>query len=767
MIGSLEGMQGCYGRPGRLMLGAVLVALASSAVAAPAALASKPISPAGTHYAVVRPACPPPTPGHATCFALVRVPVAADVAASVGAKPYVPGDGAYETGPKGGLTPADLASAYEYNPAASGGEGQTVAIVDAYDDPKIEADLGEFDTHYGLSECTSANGCFKKVGQTGGAPPAADTSGWSGEISLDVETVHGVCRKCKILLVEANEATSGDLATSVNEAVKLGATEVSNSYGGPEGGGEEAAYNHPGVVIAASAGDQGYYDWDYAEEEVPAPERPNTPAALPSVVSVGGTSLVLNTNGTRESETVWNDSGPPSGEEFPQGKQFSATGGGCSTLFTARAWQQAAAGWASTGCRTRRLDNDVAAVADPYTGFDVYDSYDCGAYCEARGEGKGWQTIGGTSLSSPLVTALYALAGGSGGVPYPAVTLYGHLGQAPSLYDVTAGGDGYCDAEQASLCGHPDAEYGVDVDCEGTTACDAAAGFDGPSGVGAPKGLGAFQPMYPTAAITPPGSPKAGVAAGFSAGSSSDPYPGATISSYSWNWGDGTAGSSGREPAHTFASPGTYTVTLTVTDDYGVKSTPDAQSVTVAEQTPAERKQHEEEAAKVKGEEEAAAASRREQEALSLKASLRATASSLAPSPYSNFTTRRVAVNRRNGVITFTEFVGYGGRFTWLATFQNGRFGVFAASACRAGDVVLKGKCRPAQIAFARGSDAVGSAGTLTITLRPGVSARKALKNALRAHRAVSVSVTLAFEASLGGSPVSHTRLVTVRLRAT
>jgi PKD repeat protein len=660
MIGSLEGMQGCYGRPGRLMLGVVLVALASSADAAPAALASKPISPAGTHYAVVRPACPPPTPGHATCFALVRVPVAADVAASVGAKPYVPGDGAYETGPKGGLTPADLASAYEYNPAASGGEGQTVAIVDAYDDPKIEADLGEFDTHYGLSECTSANGCFKKVGQTGGAPPAADTSGWSGEISLDVETVHGVCRKCKILLVEANEATSGDLATSVNEAVKLGATEVSNSYGGPEGGGEEAAYNHPGVVIAASAGDQGYYDWDYAEEEVPAPERPNTPAALPSVVSVGG-----------------------------------------------------------------------------------------------------------TSLSSPLVTALYALAGGSGGVPYPAVTLYGHLGQAPSLYDVTAGGDGYCDAEQASLCGHPDTEYGVDVDCEGTTACDAAAGFDGPSGVGAPKGLGAFQPMYPTAAITPPGSPKAGVAAGFSAGSSSDPYPGATISSYSWNWGDGTAGSSGREPAHTFASPGTYTVTLTVTDDYGVKSTPDAQSVTVAEQTPAERKQHEEEAAKVKGEEEAAAASRREQEALSLKASLRATASSLAPSPYSNFTTRRVAVNRRNGVITFTEFVGYGGRFTWLATFQNGRFGVFAASACRAGDVVLKGKCRPAQIAFARGSDAVGSAGTLTITLRPGVSARKALKNALRAHRAVSVSVTLAFEASLGGSPVSHTRLVTVRLRAT
>ena len=127
-----------------------------------------------------------------------------------------------------------------------------------------------------------------------------------------------------------------------------------------------------------------------------------------------------------------------------------------------------------------------------------------------------------------------------------------------------------------------------------------------------------------------------------------------------------------------------------------------------------------------------------------------------------------MAVNPTNGVITLTEFVGYGGRFTWLATFQNGRFGVFAASAtCKAGDVVLKGKCRPSKIVFARGSKAVGAAGTLTVTLRPGVSARKALKNALRAHRAVSVSVALAFQASLGGSPVSHTRLVNVRLTKT
>jgi subtilase family serine protease len=147
----------------------------------------------------------------------------------------------------------------------------------------------------------------------------------------------------------------------------------------------------------------------------------------------------------RGSESVWNDSGRPSHPE--ELKQYAATGGGCSTLFTAPSWQQNVPGWTNTLCGTKRLDNDIAAVADPYTGFDIYDSYNCGKSCEEEGLGKGWVTIGGTSLSSPLVSSLYALAGGSGGVSYPAATLYGHLGQAPSLYDVTEGGNGYCDGE--------------------------------------------------------------------------------------------------------------------------------------------------------------------------------------------------------------------------------------------------------------------------------------------------------------------------------
>jgi hypothetical protein len=464
---------------------AAFTVLAWSLVAIPAARASQPASPAVTRYAQIRRVCPLPTPGRATCFALLRVPVAPG---SRGARPYTLNDGASSSGPAGGLTPAQLASAYAYEPTA-GGTGQTVAIVDAYNDPKIEEDLGTFDSNYGLAACTTANGCFKKVSQTGSTtslPP--DEPGWSGEISLDVEAVHGACPNCKILLVEANDEKNEDLAAAVNEAVSLGATEVSNSYGDPEqvewGAAEQAAYNHPGVVIAASTGDDGYYDWDRLNEGYLLPQMPNAPASLPTVVAVGGTSLNLNLNGTRASETVWNDNGPDDEIGLSYRRALGATGGGCSTLFTAQPWQQGVSGFAATGCGNKRLDADISAVADPLTGFDIYDSY----------KSPGWQTIGGTSLSSPLVTSLYALAGGSGGVEYPAQTPYNHLGHGSSLYDVTKGGNGFCDAEALSLCnllGEATSIFGR-VDCEGTTACNAAPGFDGPSGVGTPNGLGAF-----------------------------------------------------------------------------------------------------------------------------------------------------------------------------------------------------------------------------------------------------------------------------------
>jgi subtilase family serine protease len=450
------------------------------------AWAIAPISEAGTSYAKVRQVCPAPKPGDATCFSLALLPAPASAA---GARPYQAGAGALSSGPAGGFTPADLASAYRFIPSG-GGAGQTVAIVDAYNDPNIEKDLSTFDVQYGLEACTRSNRCFKKVSQTGSdaSLPPADTVGWSLETALDVETAHSVCENCKILLVEADSQSLANLAAAVNEAVSLGANEISDSYGALEsqmGESEQAAYDHPGVVITASAGDSGYLNWDYVAAFLNAPGRPNAPASLPSVVAVGGTSLKLKTNGTRKSETVWNDSGRPSYKEF---KQFSATGGGCSTLFTAPEWQQGAPGWASVACGSKRLDNDIAAVADPYTGFDIYDSY----VYEPEFT-PGWLTIGGTSLSSPLISALYGLSGGSHGVSYPAATPYTHLGDASALYDATTGGDGYCDGEPAEPCGEPaiNEEFG-NIDCEGTTSCDAALGYDGPSGVGTPNGLAAF-----------------------------------------------------------------------------------------------------------------------------------------------------------------------------------------------------------------------------------------------------------------------------------
>ncbi len=562
-----------------LRTGAALAALLCCLIAVPSARASLTPASKGTRYAKVSRVCPVPKPGSATCLALVRVPVSAAAAGEAGVRPYTVNDGATQSGPAGGLTPAQLASAYGYDPTA-GGSGQTIAIVDAYDDPNIEEDLATFDSEYEIAACTKANGCFAKVSQTGSTTslPKADTEGWSVEISLDVEMAHSACPNCKILLVEANNASFENLAAAVSEAATLGATEISNSYGGPEaelGATEKAAYNHPGVVIAAATGDDGYDGWTVLNEGLEPPARPNLPASLPTVVAVGGTTLHLTEDGKRENETIWNGNGP-----LDENEDEGATGGGCSTMFTAQPWQQNATGFAATGCGDKRLAADVAAVANPRTGFDIYDTYNCGKRCEEFKRGQDWLTVGGTSLATPLISSLYALAGGSDGISYPSLTLYGHLGDSSSLYDVTEGGNGICDDD--GLACEANLIFGVRVDCEGTTACNAAPGFDGPSGVGTPNGLSLFKPLLPSAAITPPSSAKAGIAASFSGDASSDPYPGGSISSYSWNWGDGTPVSSGAAPTHTYAAPGEYTVTLTVTDNYGLMSVPVTQSLTVA-----------------------------------------------------------------------------------------------------------------------------------------------------------------------------------------
>ncbi|MGP0029418.1 MAG: PKD domain-containing protein [Acidimicrobiales bacterium] len=543
-------------------------------------------APAGTvEYAVGVRTCKAPKPGTSSCYAMWRKVVTKGTA---NARPFVVADGAAKVpastiGPAGGLTPSDLAKAYGL--PTSGGAGETVAIVDAYNDPNIDADLQTFDTEYDLAACSTSNGCLQVVNQTGGSSlPSNDKTGWSNEESLDVETVHAVCQGCKIVLLEASSQSNSDLETAEDTAVStFDAGVVSNSYGSDEASysaTNAAAYNHPGTVIVASTGDDGYYDYDLLGEASPSPyNQPNDPAALSTVVAAGGTSLYLGQTATRQSETVWNDNGTKDYNEALFGEPFGASGGGCSNVTTAPAWQSALSDWAKTDCGTHRLVADVAADADYLTGFDVYDSYACSECAPV-----GWETFGGTSLAAPIISAAFALAGGAHGVAYPALTLYGHLGTS-SLFDVASGGNGYCGGEGAAACGDPNKRGEGILDCDypatGTTAstgdaaCDALSGYDGPTGVGTPKGgIGAFMPTGPSAKISGPTSVASGVDGTWTA-TATDPFPGGTVTSYSWNWGDGTTPTvtSTGSATHDYAAAGSETITLTMTDSYGQTGT--------------------------------------------------------------------------------------------------------------------------------------------------------------------------------------------------
>ncbi|WP_107415916.1 putative Ig domain-containing protein [Actinacidiphila paucisporea] len=357
----------------------------------------------------------PATPGAMSCLALARTDVMHSLGISPAATPS-------------GYGPTDLQSAYAL--PSSAGAGATVAIVDAQDDPSAEADLGTYRSQYGLPACTTSNGCFKKVNQTGGTSyPTAD-SGWAGEISLDLDMVSAVCPQCHILLVEATSASMADLGTAVNEAVSLGAKYVSNSYGGSEDSSDTTSdtqyFNHPGVAITVSSGDSGY------GAEYPASSR--------YVTAVGGTSLSRSSGTTRGwTEKVW---GSTTGD---------GAGSGCSAYDAKPSWQT------DTGC-TKRTVADVSAVADPATGLAVYDSY----------QASGWQVYGGTSASSPIIASVYALAGTPAAGSTPASYPYAHTS---ALNDVTTGTNGSCGSSYL---------------------CTAKAGYDGPTGLGTPNGTAAF-----------------------------------------------------------------------------------------------------------------------------------------------------------------------------------------------------------------------------------------------------------------------------------
>jgi Subtilase family len=449
-----------------------------------------------------RPLCAPPTPGRATCLATELVPLTAAARARTHPLGLTTGPTASPSLATGayGLSPNDLRSAYfpGERPEAPVGEPQTIALVDAYDDPEAETDLRVYSEAFGLPQLPpcqdgAVSACFEKVNQSGetGNPPvpgdeqeSEEASRWAGETSIDIEVAHGICRNCRILLVEASAAHGLALEAAEKTAERLGATEISNSWtGGDEDEPIGSPFHHPGIVITAGAGDWGYLNW---AEDNEYETGVNYPAASPGVIAVGGTKLTLTATGARASETVWNED---------VSKEKDATGGGCSELASAPPWQTAVPDWAAVGCGTgeqaRRAVADVAVDADPSTGVAIYDSVPY--YVEPGfAVAPGWVTIGGTSLSSPIVAAMFALVGGAHEVEFPAATLYSHLGGS-SLYDVTAGGDGKCDGLYTSGCEGSLSPLSP-LDCgAGVLICNAGPGYDGPSGVGAPAGLAAFE----------------------------------------------------------------------------------------------------------------------------------------------------------------------------------------------------------------------------------------------------------------------------------
>jgi subtilase family serine protease len=291
-----------------------------------------------------------------------------------------------------GFGPADLQSAYQVDPSL--GAGATIAIIDAQDAPRAEQDLGVYRRGFGLEPCTSANQCFRKVNQSGHASPlpAADP-GWSSEIMLDLEMASAVCPRCNLLLVEASSPSMADLGAAVDTAVSLGASVVSNSYGGPEGKDQLPAdthYRHPGVQVFVSAGDNGY--------------AAEYPASSPYVTAVGGTALKKSATTRGWSERAW-----------------GGTGSGCSTFEPKPSWQRDAR------CAYRTVA-DVAAVADPATGVAVYDTYG----------GNGWAVYGGTSAAAPIVAGIMANAGHAAD---DASLIYAH---PTAFHDVTSGTNGSC-----------------------------------------------------------------------------------------------------------------------------------------------------------------------------------------------------------------------------------------------------------------------------------------------------------------------------------
>ncbi|MBV8609494.1 MAG: S53 family peptidase [Singulisphaera sp.] len=343
------------------------------------------------------------------------------------------------TPPTTAFTPAQIQKAYGIDSlVASGnaGQGQTVAIVDAFDNPNIASDLHNFDVQFGPKDPPS----FTKVNQDGNSSPLpqpAPLGDWGVEEALDVEWVHSIAPMANIILVEANSPTFNDLIVNgVANAAKLpGVSVVSMSFGASEFSSDtrfdsifQTPPGHNGVTFLASTGDNG------------APGQ--YPAFSPNVVAVGGTSLVLNPDNSYKSESGW-----------------SGSGGGFSQFESQPPFQNVV-----TQNMTQRTILDVSFDADPKTGVAVYDSYDFGA-------GTPWIQVGGTSLSCPCWAGLIAIVNQER-VDAGGTTLDGPTQTLPALYEL------YSDPAKYSSDFH-DITSGYNV-------YPAGIGYDLVTGIGTP-----------------------------------------------------------------------------------------------------------------------------------------------------------------------------------------------------------------------------------------------------------------------------------------
>jgi subtilase family serine protease len=341
---------------------------------------------------------------------------------------------AHLTPAQAGLGAPDLVDAYKVD--TSNPAGVTVALVEAFGYANAESDLASYRRQFGLPACTRANGCLKIVNQRGqtsplpGAPPPRDD--WTVETALDMDMVSAACPSCKILLVQADDDQGDGLLIGQATATQLGATIISDSWGGAEDPANPATdsehfFDLPGVGIFVAAGDDGFDDGG---------QGPDYPGTSQHVTAVGGTSLNQSGGSRGWSETAWDISGGN-----------GAGGSACSLSIPKPAWQT------DTVCRFKATA-DVSAVGDPATGPAIFN----------RSNG-GWLGIGGTSAAAPLVAGIYAQTGHAAESPSFA---YAH---ASAYFDVTSGENGTC----------------------GNILCQAGRGWDGPTGMGTPNGAALAQ----------------------------------------------------------------------------------------------------------------------------------------------------------------------------------------------------------------------------------------------------------------------------------